>query len=119
MESNISLKNIAFENSTIHLITHLSHGLKLQVHPISKKTSAKYNPQEDGEPSRVVQNRYNHSTSMVHPSIAGSWGKPTGASRNHAELKAQKSQMHRSVGDLSASSLKKEDLVSNKDPGMV
>lgn len=96
-----------------------SHVQKQQVHPIAKKTNTKYIPQEDSEPSRVVQSRFAHSTSMVHPSIAGSWSKPTGASRNFVELKTQKSQMHQLVADLSASSLKKEDSVSAKDPGMV
>ncbi|CAK9313991.1 unnamed protein product [Citrullus colocynthis] len=92
--------------------------ITMKAHPISKKMSVKYNPQEDSEPPRVAQNRYNHSTSMVHPSIVGLWGKPTEASRNCAESKTKKSQMHQSVGDLSTSSLKKEDSVSTKDCGM-
>lgn len=113
------VKIMLLKKSIIHPRTFLSHGQELQVHPITKKTSNKYNPQESSEPPRVVQNRYAHSTSMVHPSIAGSWGKPSGASRNGAELKTQKSQKHQSVGDLSISSLKKEDSVSTKDSGMV
>ncbi|XP_022973431.1 probable serine/threonine-protein kinase At1g54610 [Cucurbita maxima] len=90
----------------------------IKVHPIAKKMSMKYNPQEDGEPPRVAQSRYTHSTSMVHPTIASSWCKPTGASRNCADLRTQKSQMHQTVGDSATSSLTKEDVVCTKDSGM-
>ncbi|KAG6592371.1 putative serine/threonine-protein kinase, partial [Cucurbita argyrosperma subsp. sororia] len=80
----------------------------IKVHPLAKKIN-KYTSQEDSGPPRVAQSRYGHSTSMVHPSIAGSWAKPSGATRNCVELKTQKSQMHQPVGDLSTSALKKEE----------
>ena len=90
----------------------------------------KYESQDDGEsqykvePAGVsVQSGYAHSTSTMHVSAArpspSSLNKRSDSSGKNPELRTQTSQVNQATVDFSNSSIKKEQGMPGREPGMV